>query len=150
MEDIANILCHIFHYSIQHNHDENFRHLFSINGCLLQEINIHQWSINIKHFMLAHPVFHNIPIDTYIPELLPTVMIADADYITLPLNWIKMEEIANIQCYPSSRKHRFAQKYFAGNIANIYVSLFLIVNCFGYWLTYGRYSQHCVSAFSLS
>ena len=48
--------------------------------------------------MLAHPVFHNILIDTYKQEKFPTFMLADGVYIYCPLNWLKVEEITNIQC----------------------------------------------------
>ena len=40
--------------------------------------------------MLVHPDFNEISIDTYKWERLPTFMLADGVYITLPLNGVNM------------------------------------------------------------
>ena len=57
-----------------------------INGYLFQGINIHRKTIDNQHLMLGNPVFHNISIDTYKQEILPTFMFAYGVYITRPLN----------------------------------------------------------------
>ena len=58
----------------------------------------------IENFILAYPIFHNILIDTYKREILPTFMLEDGVYITLPMNWLKVEVISNIQCLLSTKK----------------------------------------------
>ena len=60
----------------------------SINGYLLQEINIHGWKINIQYFRLDHPVFHDINIEINKQEIYMTFMLADGVYINHPLDLI--------------------------------------------------------------
>ena len=48
----------------------------SITGYLLQEINIRWCRASRQHFMLALPVFNDIPIFTYQRGTLPTFMLA--------------------------------------------------------------------------
>ena len=62
-----------------------------ITGYLFQEINIHQWRINIKYSMLDHPIFQKKLIDTYKQEILPPFMLSYGVYITLSLNWVKVK-----------------------------------------------------------
>ena len=69
-----------------------------ITGYLIQEIIIHQWRINSQYFMLAH-IFPKIIIYTYKREIFLTFMLADGFYITLPLEWVNVEEISKIQCH---------------------------------------------------
>ena len=53
-------------------------------------------------------------------------------YIKDAFNWVKVEEIANIECWISKRKHIFTGKLFTRNISNIYVSTFInyLLVCF--------------------
>ena len=55
LEYTADIICQILHYSFQQYHDENCRTYVSITGYFLKDINVHWWSINSQHYMLAHP-----------------------------------------------------------------------------------------------
>ena len=47
--------------------------------------------MNIQHFMLAHPILNNIPIETDKQEILPLFRLAYGFYIILPLNRVKLE-----------------------------------------------------------
>ena len=55
----------------------------SITGYLMQDIGINRQKVNIQPIMLAHPVFHDISIDTYKQEIFPTFMLANGVNITL-------------------------------------------------------------------
>ena len=57
---------------------------------LFPQINIHRWSKNIQHYMLAHAVLHDISIETLKWVILPTFILSHAVYITLPFNWVKV------------------------------------------------------------
>ena len=81
-----------------------------ITGYLLHHISIHPFSKNIKHSMLAHPNFNNISIENYKREQFPTFVLSDGEYITRSLNLLKVELIANIQCYLSIRKTQLHKK----------------------------------------
>ena len=48
-ENIADIMCDLFHYS----------------GLIIMPIVIHKLSINCRHYMLADPVFHNLICSCY-------------------------------------------------------------------------------------
>ena len=68
----------------------------SITGYLFQYINIYRQSKNSQDFMLAHPVFHKISIDTFKKEIFWTFIFSDGAYTTSLLNSVKMEEISKI------------------------------------------------------
>ena len=70
----------------------------STTASLLWKINIHRCKKNTQHYMLANPYFDKISIDSYKREILPILMLEDGVYITLPLNRLYVEVIANIQC----------------------------------------------------
>ena len=55
---------------------------------LLQQIHICCYRENIKYYMLAHPDFNNISIDTYKQEILSTFLLANGVYITCSLNQV--------------------------------------------------------------
>ena len=58
-------------------------------------------------------------------------MLEDGVSTTLLLNWVKVEEIANIQCYIYTRTTSLHKTLFTRNIAYIYVNtLFLVLNSF--------------------
>ena len=61
-----------------------------ITGYILYLINIHRQRINSKHFMLAHPIFHKLSVDTYKEEILTTLLLEDGVYTTYPLKWVKL------------------------------------------------------------
>ena len=119
-----------------------------ITGYLLQEIILHWWRINSQQYMLDHPVFHDIPIGTYKQKVLKTFMLEYGVYITLSLNWVKVEEISNIQCYLSTRK-LFTKNILQGILSTFMLEYLLILNSSGFWCTYGRYSPHYMSDFPL-
>ena len=96
----------------------------SITGYLLQQINIHQCKEKSQHYMLAHPDFNKISTDTYKQEIFLTFMLSGVTYITCPLNPVKVEVIANIQCFLPTRKVLLHKKSFPRNITNIYVIIF--------------------------
>ena len=66
MEDISDIIVTFFtilFFNIMIKSEDIY---FSINSSesLLTHINIHQWRINSQHYMLDHPSFNGISIDT--------------------------------------------------------------------------------------
>ena len=86
MEDVTDIICHIYYCYIRQYHREHCQHYVSITSYILHLINIHQQRINSKPFILLHPLLHDISIYTYKQEILTTVMSAYVVYITGPLN----------------------------------------------------------------
>ena len=113
-----------------------------ITGYLFQDINIHQWRINIQHFMLGHPLLNIILNDTYKQEIFPTFRLPYGVHINLLLNIVKVKEIANIKFHISTRKHCSTINYLQGRLSTFLLAPLLIFNSFGSWCTYGRYNQH--------
>ena len=89
---IANNICMFFHYSIKQYHDNDFDEINAhISGYLFQGIMIHWWRINSQHFFVSPSFSHEISIDIYKQEILPTFMLEDGVYITISLNIIQVE-----------------------------------------------------------
>ena len=82
----------------------------SINGSILQQINI-SWSRgNSQHLMLAHLDFNKSSFDIYKQEIFPTCMLSDCVHVSLSLNWLCVGVISNNKCYISTRKTQFHKK----------------------------------------
>ena len=65
INDIDNMICHILQYPFQRQHYQSYIIYVGTTLSLLQLINIFQGRENIQHYVLSHPYFNNISIETY-------------------------------------------------------------------------------------
>ena len=124
IEDITNIICLLFQYSIPNIMVKIANIYFIIYGYLLHEINTHSWRGNIQHYMLAHLVLVILLIYTYQQVRFLTYMLSDGVYIIRTLDWVWMEVLANNKFCLSTSKTLLHEQMIPRNIANIYVRIF--------------------------
>ena len=75
-----------------------------IHGYLLHLNDIHRWRINSQYYMLDHLFSRNFNITIKIYRL-PVFRSEDGVSLTSRLNWVKVEEIANIKFYLYTQKY---------------------------------------------
>ena len=112
--DSQNLMLPFFHWIyIQHWLLEEInvsKNCVRTTGSLLQLVDISWCRRNIQHYMSAHTDFINILMENLKQEILPIFLLAGGVYITLLLNWLYLEVIANIKCQLSTRVTQFHEK----------------------------------------
>ena len=117
-----------------------------IAGYIFQGIYIHPKRINSQHFMVVFPLSQKFQLTHTKNERFLEFMLEDRVYTICPLDWVKVEIIANIQCYIYARKIHFTKKT-QGIFPIFLLESLVILYSFGSWCMDGIYNQHSTLKF---